>query len=151
MPLIPRVFSVWRHLLQRDRIERALDEELRAALELLVDEKIAAGMRPAEARRAATLELGRIEVLKEQVRDVTAGAILDTCGQDVRYAARVLRRNPVFTLTAALSLAIGIGANTTIFTIANGLLFRAPAGVSDPGRLLDIFRTEEGRVMANFT
>jgi hypothetical protein len=77
--------------------------------------------------------------------------LVDTLLQDARYGARLLRRNPVFALTAALSLAIGIGANSTVFTIANALLFRAPAGVSDPAGLLDIFRTEEGRAMANFT
>ena len=58
--------------------------------------------------------------------------------QDFRYAARLLRRNPLFALTAALSLAIGIGANTAIFTIANALLFRPPAGVVAPGRLVDV-------------
>src|SRR5256885_6993858 len=64
--------------------------------------------------------------------------MLDSWLQDVRYAARLLRRNPLFALTAALSLAIGIGANTTIFTVANALLFQPAAGVSEPHRLVDI-------------
>jgi predicted permease len=63
--------------------------------------------------------------------------------QDFRYAVRLLRRNPLFALTAVLSLAVGIGANTTIFTIANALLFRAPVGVSEPDRVVDIGRTQD--------
>src|SRR6266850_1459094 len=70
--------------------------------------------------------------------------MLDGIAQDIRYAARLLRRNPLFALTAALSLAIGIGANTTIFTIVNALLLRAPAGIADPGRLVDIGRSQNG-------
>jgi predicted permease len=69
--------------------------------------------------------------------------------QDLRYAARLLRRNPLFALTAALSLAIGIGANTAIFTIANALLFRTPAGVVDPGRLVDVGRSQDGQGFDN--
>jgi predicted permease len=134
-----RFFSFWRNLATRDRIERDLDEEMRVALELLVDEKTRAGMSPAEARRAAAIEL-RIESVKEQVREVRAGAFIDTLLQDVRYAARLLRRNPVFTLTAALSLAIGIGATTTVFTVANGLLLRSAVGVTAPDGLIDIVR-----------
>ena len=64
--------------------------------------------------------------------------------QDVGYALRLLRRNPLFTLTAALSLAIGIGANTTIFTIVDALLLRGPAGVGEPDRLVDIGRSQNG-------
>src|SRR5262250_356473 len=69
--------------------------------------------------------------------------------QDLRYAARLLRRHPVFALTAALSLAIGIGANTTIFTIANALLFRPPDGVADSGRLVDVGRSQDGQGFDN--
>ena len=71
--------------------------------------------------------------------------MLDSWLQDLRYAARLLRRNPLFALTAAASLAIGIGANTTIFTIANALLFKTPAGVVEPGRLVDVGRSQDGR------
>ena len=112
---------------------------MRAALELLVEEKTRAGMSRADARRAAAIEL-RIESVKEQVREVRAGAFIETLLQDVRYAARLLRRNPLFTLTAALSLAIGIGATTTVFTVANGLLLRSAVGVTAPDGLIDIVR-----------
>src|SRR4029079_10756634 len=70
--------------------------------------------------------------------------MLDSWWQDVRYAARLLRRNPLFALTAAVSLAIGIGAGTTIFTVANALLFKTPVGVVEPGRLVDVGRTQDG-------
>jgi hypothetical protein len=142
--MIPRLFSLWRNLVHRGHSDRELDEEVRAAFDMLVDEKLSRGMRPEDARRAATLELGRVEHVKERVRDVRAGARAETCLQGVRHGARLLRRNPLFALTAALSLAIGIGATTTIFTIANALLFRAPVGIGEPDRLLDISRTEEG-------
>ncbi len=70
--------------------------------------------------------------------------MLDAWLQDVRYAARLLRRNPLFALTATISLAIGIGANTTIFTVANALLFKPPAGVGEPHRLVDVGRSQDG-------
>src|SRR5687768_1620059 len=113
---------LWRNIITRDRVERELDDELRATLEILADEKMRAGMTAADAHRAAAIELGGIEAVKDHVRDVRAGAFLDTFARDVRYAARLLGRNPLFALAAALSVAIGIGANTTIFTIANGLM-----------------------------
>jgi predicted permease len=75
--------------------------------------------------------------------------MLDSWLQDVRYAARLLRRNPLFALTATLSLAIGIGANTTIFTIANALLFKPPSGVAEPGRLVDVGRSQGGQGFDN--
>src|SRR6266487_582052 len=75
--------------------------------------------------------------------------MLDSWLQDVRYAARLLRRNPLFALTAVLSLAIGIGANTTIFTIANALLFKPPAGVMESDRLVDVGRSQNGQGFDN--
>src|SRR5215510_10201257 len=132
--------SFWRNLIRRDTVERELDEEMRATVDLLTAEKIRAGMTPDAARRAALLQLGGVESVKQQVRDVRRGAFVDTLLRDVRYAARLLWRNPLFTLTAALSLAIGIGATTAIFTVANGMLLRAAAGVPDPEMIVDIVR-----------
>jgi len=124
--------------MHRAAAERDLDDELRATFDIIVNEKTQAGLSPDEARRAARLELGSIEHLKDQIRDVKAGAFVDALVQDTRYAARLLRRNPLFALTATLSLAIGIGANATIFSVANALLFRVPTGVADPDRIVDI-------------
>jgi predicted permease len=144
--MFSRLRSLWRNLVHRSRVERDLDEELRAVVELLVDEKRRTGLSPEEARRAATIELGRIEVTKERVRDARAGAFWDAFVQDVRYGARLLRRNPIFTLTASLSVAICLAANTTVFTLANRLLFRDPVGVSEPERLVDIAPTDGRRL-----
>ena len=151
MSILYRLRSLWRNLIHRDRVEHDLDDEVRAVFELVMAEKIQAGMRPEDARRAATLELGRVEVVKEQVRDVKMGAFADGVLQDLRYGARVLRRNPIFTLTAALSLAIGIGATTTIFTVANSLLLRTSPGVADPGRLVDIAPAIKGQFGLTFS
>ena len=139
-----RFVSLWRNLIGRTRVERDLDDELQATFELLVAERLRSGLTPDAARRMARLELGTTESLKEQVRDARSGAVVDTLLQDVRYGARLLRRNPLFTLTAVLSLAIGIGATTAIFTVANGLLMRTAAGVADPDALVDIVRLERG-------
>ena len=144
MAFLARVASLIRNLTRRSRIERELDEELRATVEMLAAEKVRAGYAPDAARRAALVELGAIEPIKEQVRDVRSGAMLDTLGQDVRYALRLLRRYPLFALIAALSLAVGIGANTAVFTIGNGLLRFSPTAVSDPDRLVDIGRSFDG-------
>jgi predicted permease len=143
MTLLSRLASVWRNFVRHRRVEHDLDEELRAALDLLAAEKTRAGMSPADARRAAAIEL-RIESVKQQVRDVRAGSLVDTLVQDVHYGLRLLRRYPLFALTAALSLAVGIGANTSVFTIANAVLRFSPAGVAEPDRVVDIGRSLDG-------
>ena len=144
MALIARVAGLIRNLTRRSRVDRDLDEELRATVDMLAAEKVRAGYTTDDARREALAELGGIESIKEQVREVRAGAVLDTLGQDVRYALRLLRRYPLFALTAALSLAVGIGANTAVFTIGNSLLRFSPVAVSEPDRLVDFGRSFDG-------
>ncbi len=135
MPLLPRLRSFWRNLLHRDQVERELDDELQATLELLVDEKIAAGAPPWEARRAAMMELGGIEPLKERVRDAWTGRFIDALAQDIKYAWRHIRRAPGFATAAILTLALGIGANTAVFTMLNGIVLkRLP--IAEPDKLL---------------
>jgi predicted permease len=129
--MLSRLRSLWRNLIRRERTDRDLDTELRAVFDLLVDEKIAAGLSPEQARRAATLELGRVDAIKQQVREERAGASIDTVLNDIRYGARMLRANPGFTAVVVLSLAIGIGANSALFSVANALLMRTLA-VPDP-------------------
>jgi predicted permease len=138
------VSNLWRNLMRRNGVERDLEDELHATRALLVEEKVRAGLSPEGARRAAAVELGSTEAIKDNVREVRAGAFLDVLAQDLRYGVRLLRRNPLFTLTAVLSLAIGIGATTSIFTVANGLLLRSATGVTEPDRLVDIARIERG-------
>lgn len=138
-----RFVSFWRNLLQRNRVERDLDEELKATFDLLVDEKVGSGMQVEEARRAARLELGGLEVLKDQVRDARAGAGVDTFFQDLRYACRLLVRAPGFTAVAVVTLALGIGANAAVFSVLKSVLIDAlPYTEADRlirvhGRLLD--------------
>jgi predicted permease len=119
-----RLSSVWRNLVHRDQVDRDLDEEMRAVFNLLVDEKVQSGLSLEQARRAAKLELGGIEPVKQQVREERAGAYVDAFFKDVRYGARMLRTNLGFTLVVVLSLAAGIGANSAIFSVANALMLR---------------------------
>ena len=132
-----RLYSLWRNLVHRDTVERDLDDELRAAFNLVVDEKLRAGLRPDEAKRAATLELGHRDAISEQIRDARAGARIEAILQDLRYGLRLLRRDALFTMIAALSLALGIGANGAVFSLADALLLR-PLPVRDPAAVVTL-------------
>jgi predicted permease len=125
MSLKTRVSSLWRNLVHRQRADRDLDDEVRAVQALLVEEKVRLGMTLQQARRAAHIELGRVETIEERVRDVRTGAFLDVLVQDGRYALRSLRRTPGFALAAIATLTLGIGANTTIFTLLDAVLFKS--------------------------
>jgi predicted permease len=142
--LLSRAAALWRNLTRSDRVERDLDAELHATFDLLVDEKTRAGMRPDEARRASAIELGGLEPMKERVREIKAGASIASLLQDVRYAARTLRRTPMFALTAALSLGIGIAGTAVVFSVADALLFRPPSGIANLSRLAEVGRTDSG-------
>src|SRR5262245_49484733 len=98
MPLLPRLSNLWRNLFRKARKEQELTEEIDAYLEMLIDLKISEGLAPAEARRAALIELGGREQVKEKVREARIGYQLETLWQDMRYATRMLLKQPVFTL-----------------------------------------------------
>src|ERR1700730_10126266 len=109
-------------LLQKNSIERELDEEVRFHLERQIAEHAAAGMSPDEARRAAMLEFGGVEQFKEACRETRGINRLETVLADLRYGFRTLGKNPGFTILIVLTLALGVGANTAVFSMVNALL-----------------------------
>jgi predicted permease len=121
--------------------EPDLAREIRSHLALLEDEFRRRGMSDEDARLAARRAFGGIERAKDLHRDARSFRWIDDGARDLRHAVRLLRRDPLFALTAALSLGVGIGANTATFTFANALLFRPPPRVVEPDRLVDIGTT----------
>ena len=134
MAIWSRPASAIRNLLRRRRVEQDLDEELRAWVDLTADERQRDGLSGDDARRAALLELGGFDQVKERVRDVRAGALVEQLIQDLAYGWRTMRRQPVLAAAAVLSLALGIGASTAIFSLVDALLLR-PFPVDRPEEL----------------
>ena len=137
MTLLHRLASMLRWIFRRDRVERALDDELRAYVEMAARDRMRDGVPADEARRQALLELGGLEQAKEQVRSRRHGAWLDETARDVRYALRMFARTPGFTFVVVLTLALGIGANTAIFGLIDALILRS-LPVPNPQQLLQV-------------
>jgi putative ABC transport system permease protein len=138
-----RIIAGCRNLLKRKRVEQELSDELAHAFESLVEGKMHEGASLAEARRLTAIELGGIEQLKEKVRDVKAGYALEGLLRDLRFGARMLVKTPGFTLIALATLALGIGANTAVFSAFNTLLLQ-PLPFESPNQLVRIYSTKNG-------
>ncbi len=134
----------WRSLVWRGRVEQEIDEELRFHLAEQIAENVAAGMSAEEARYAARRTIGGAEQIKEECRDMRRINWIVSIAQDLRYAGRVLRKSPVFTATALVSLGLGIGANSAIFTAMNTILWK-PLPVEDPHSLVRFSIAREKR------
>jgi len=138
MPLFVKARSFLRNLFLSRRVEVDLDQEVHAHLEMLIEEKMRAGMPPQEAQRAARIELGGIEQVKEQVREEGLGNWLHSVVSDCRYGLRQLRKNPGATAVMIFTLALAIGAATAIFSVVYGVLLR-PLPYTDANRIMAVF------------
>ena len=132
---LSRLTGGCRALFARRAVERELDDELGTHFEMAVEHKMEAGMSRVEAQRDTRLEMGNPEVVKDQVRDVGWESLVDAVWRDLRDGWRSLRRNPGFTVVAVLTLALGLGAATAVFTLARGVLF-TPLPYERPNRLV---------------
>ncbi|HEV2665078.1 MAG TPA: permease prefix domain 1-containing protein, partial [Blastocatellia bacterium] len=138
MKMMDKLSQLWRRLLfylRRDRFDRELEEEMRLHLEMKAEENLAAGISLEEARYAARRQFGNQTLLREMSREMWGIRSIETLVQDLRYGARILLKHPGFTFTAALTLALGIGVNTALFTVFDALMLK-PLPVKDPDSLV---------------
>ncbi|HLJ49186.1 MAG TPA: ABC transporter permease [Bryobacteraceae bacterium] len=133
-----KIASFLRNSFRKKCVEQDLDDEIRFYLETTADDKMASGMSEDEARRAAQLHLGNTNSLKDSVRDIRTGAMVERIWQDFRYACRDLRHKPVFTGAAVLILALGIGATSAVFSLINAFLLK-PLAVTKPEELVGLY------------
>lgn len=143
MSLLIRLRSVWRTLSGSRARDADLDEELRSCVEMLVERRVAAGEAPEFARRAVLRDFGGLEQVKERVREVRMGRLIDETFRDVAYALRTLRRSPMFAGAALATIALGVAANTAIFSVGYALLIQ-PLPFRDADRLAVIW-TDQSR------
>jgi len=136
--------SLWRNLTQKRAVDEDLDHEIRSYQALLEDEQAGAGADRNAARRAARLEMGSVDLVKESVRDARAGALMDALATELRQSLRGLRRNLSLTILAILMLALGLGAATTVFSVFYAALVQ-PLPFRDTAHLVELWETRLSR------
>jgi putative ABC transport system permease protein len=141
---IRSVVAGLRALFRKRQVEREMDEELRDYLDAAAKDKMRSGMNREEATRAARVEMGSVDAVKEEIRSVGWESTLETIWQDLRFGLRVLRRNPGFTAVAALTLALGIGGTAVVFSLLDAVLLR-PLPYPHSERLFRLFPLEGKR------
>jgi predicted permease len=145
MPLVRRIAN----LFLRSRVDREIDTELQSHIDLRIDDNLAAGMTPDEARRDAILRFGNPTATRERVAGADLALSLEGIWADIRFAIRVLRKSPGFTLAATMTLALAIGANAVVFSVMNAFILR-PLNVPNAQSLYGLWRTADSTMYESY-
>ena len=139
--MLHRLIASLRNLFRQKQADQELSAEIDSHVQLLSDEYVAGGMAPEAARRAAQIELGGREQVRSEVREARSGILLEQIWQDLRYGVRTLRKSAGFAALAVFTLALGIGANTAMFSVIDGVLLQNPP-FAQPSRVTVVWQKQ---------